>query len=48
MAILRTEKSTTRAMCGVKLIEKRRSQELTSFVGFRETLDGQARGSGVR
>ena len=35
MAILRrTEKATIRAMCRVKLIEKRRSEELIEFSGF--------------
>ena len=37
-----------RAMCGVKLIEKRKSQELMSFLGLKDTLDGLARASGVR
>ena len=35
-------------MCGVKLIEKIRSQELTSLLGLKNTLDGLARVSGVR
>ena len=48
MAILRrTEKVTMRAMCGVKMIEKRRSQELMSLLGFKDTLDGLARASQV-
>ena len=34
--------------CGVKMIEKRRSQELTSLLGLKDTLDGLARASGVR
>ena len=49
MAILRrTEKAMMRAMCGVKIIEKRRSQELMSLLGLKDTLDGLARASGVR
>ena len=49
MAILRRiEKAMIRAMCGVKLIEKRRSQELKSLLGLKYTLDGLARVSGVR
>ena len=37
MAILRrTEKAIMRAKCGVKLIEKRRSQELMSFLGLKQ------------
>ena len=48
MAILRTEKAMMRVMCGVKLIEKRRSHELASWLGLKDTLDGLARASGVR
>ena len=49
MAILRrTEKAIMSAMCGVKMIEKRRSKELMSFLGLKDTLEGQARASGVR
>ena len=47
MAILRTEKAMVRAMCGVKIIEKR-SQELMSLLGFKDTLDGLARARRVR
>ena len=48
MAILRrTEKAMMRAMCVVKMIEKRRSQEHTSLLGLQDTLDGLARASGV-
>ena len=49
MAILRrTEKAMMRAMCGVKLIEERRSQELMSLLGLKDILDGPTRASGVR
>ena len=49
MAILRrTEKAMMRAMCGVKMIEKRRSQELLSLLDLKDTLDGVTRASGVR
>ena len=44
MAILRTEK----AMIGVKIIEKRRSQELKSLLGLKNTSDGLVKASGVR
>ena len=48
MAILRrTEKAMMRAMCGVKIIQKR-SQELMSLLGLKNTSDGLARASGVR
>ena len=48
MAILRTEKAMMRAMCGVKIIEKRRTHELISLLGLKDILDGPARASGVR
>ena len=35
----RTEKSVIRAMCGVKLIKKRRSEELMELLGLKEVLD---------
>ena len=48
MVILRrTEKAMIRAMCKVRLIEKRRSQDLTSLQGLKGTLDGLARASGL-
>ena len=49
MAILRrTEKAMMRAMRGVQITEKRRSQELMSLLGLKNILDGLARASGVR
>ena len=37
-----------RALCVVEMIEKRRSQELMSLLGLKNSLDGLARASGVR
>ena len=49
MAILRrTKKAMMRAMCGVKLIEKRRGRELSNFLGLKDILDGLARVSGAQ
>ena len=49
MTILRrTEKAMMRAMCGVKMIEKKRNQELTSLLGLKDPLDGLARVTGVQ
>ena len=49
MTILRrTKKAVMRAMCGVKLVEKRWSQELISLLGLKDALNGLARASGVR
>ena len=35
-------------MCGVKLIEKKRSHELIDLLGLEKTLDGLARAIEVR
>ena len=48
MAILRRTEKTIRAMHGVKIIEKRRSQELISLLGLKDTLDGLTKASGVQ
>ena len=37
-----------KAMRGVKIIEKKGSQESMSFLGLKDTLDGLARASGVQ
>ena len=48
MAILRkTEKAMMRAMCKVKVMEKRTNQELMSLLNLKDTLDGLARASRV-
>ena len=47
-ALRRTEKAMMRAMCEVMMIEKRRSQELMSLLGSKDTLDGLTRVNGVR
>ena len=48
MAILRrTEKAMMKEMCGVKLIEKRRSQELINLLGLKDSSNGLTRASGV-
>ena len=49
MEILRTtEKAMMRAMCGVKIVQKKRSRELMSFLGLKDTVDGLARARGVQ
>ena len=49
MAILRrTEKTVMRTMCRVKIIEKRKSQELRSLLGLKDTLDRLVWKGGVR
>ena len=49
MAILRrTERAMVRAMCGVKLMDKKNTEELMCMLGIEETLDRLARANGVR
>ena len=43
----RTEKTMMRAMCKVRVIEKRRRQGLISLLVSKNTLDGLARATGV-
>ena len=43
----RIKKAMIRAMCEVKIIEKRRGQGLMSLLSIKDTLDGLARGSGI-
>ena len=47
VAIFKTEKTMNRAICEVKLIKKRRSQELMSLLDLKDTLDGLTRASRV-
>ena len=49
VAILRrAERSMVRAMCGVKLVDKRNIVELMNMFGLKEAADKLARANGVR
>ena len=49
MAILRrTERAMTRAMCSVKLLNRRNSEELMNMLGIKESLDRMAKASSMR
>ena len=41
-------KAMMRAMCGVKLIKKRKREEFMSLLGLKDALDGLARANEVR
>ena len=45
MAILRR---TERAMCGEKLMEKKRTEDLMEMLGLKETVVQMAKANGVR
>ena len=49
MAILRrTERAMVRAMCGAKLMEKERTEDLMEMLGLKETVVQVAKPNGVR
>ena len=49
MAILRrTERGMVRAMCGAKLMERRRTEDLMEMLGLKETVVQMAKANGVR
>ena len=49
MAILRrTERVMVRAMCGVKLMEKKRTEDLKEMLGLKEKALQMAKANGVR
>ena len=49
MAILRrTERAMIRAMCGVKLLDRRNSEELMDMLGIKESLERMAKASSIR
>ena len=49
MIILRrTERAMMRSMCGVKLMNRKNTEDLTKLLGLKETLDKMAQANGVR
>ena len=49
MAILRrTEKAMMRSVCGVKLVDRKNTEELMEMFRLRKTLDRMAKANGVR
>ena len=49
MAILRrTKRAMMRAMCGAKLIERKRTEDLMEMLGLKETAVQMAKANGVR
>ena len=48
-AILRrTERAMVRAVCGAKLMEKKRTEDLMEMIGLKETVVQMAKANGVR
>ena len=49
MAILRrTERARMRSMCEVKLVDRKKMEELMEMLGSKETLDKMVKANGVR
>ena len=49
MAILRrTVRAMVRSMCGVKLVNRKKMEELMEILGLKKTLDRMAKANGVR
>ena len=49
MAVLRrTERAMVRAMCGAKLMEKKRTEDLMEMLGLKEIVVQMAKANGVR
>ena len=49
MAVLRrTERAMVRAMCGAKLMEKKKTEDLMVMLGLKETVVQMAKANGVR
>ena len=48
MAILRTERAMVRSLRGVKLVDRKNTEELMEMLGLKKMLDRQAKANGVR
>ena len=49
LAILRrTERAMMRSMCGVKLVDRKKIEDLMEMLGFKETLNRMAKANGIR
>ena len=43
----RTERAMVRSMCGVKLVDRKNTEDLMKMLGLKETLDKMAKANGV-
>jgi len=49
LAVLRrTERAMVRAMCGAKLLDKKRTEDLMEMLGSKETVVQMAKANGMR
>ena len=44
----RTERAMVRSLCGVKLVDRKNTEELIKMLGLKETLDKMAKANEVR
>ena len=47
-AILRNERAMVRAMCGAKLMEKKRTEDLMEILGLKEAVVQMVKENGLR
>ena len=47
-SLRRTERAMVRAMCGAKLMEKKRTEDLMEMLGLKETVVQMVKANGVR
>ena len=47
-SLRRTERAMVRAMCGAKLMAKKRTEDLMEMLGLKETVVQMAKANGVR
>ena len=48
MEVRKTERAMVRSMCGVKLVDRKNTEELMEMLGLKETLDRMAKANGAR
>ena len=46
--LIEVERSMVRAMCGVKLVDKRNTEKLMDMLGLKEAADELAKANGIR
>ena len=46
--ILKTGRAMVRSMCGVKLVDRKNTEDLMKMLGLKEILDNMVQANGVR
>ena len=48
ITLRKTERAMVRSMSGVKLVDRKNTEDLMKMLGLKETLDKMAQANGVR